>query len=47
MSQIYNNNTKRPKPKESQPRILAISSREFKDFPGNSVEGLGSRRDGC
>ena len=29
MSQIYNDNTKRPKPKENQLGILGISSREF------------------
>ena len=44
MSQIYNENTKRPKPKENQLRILEISSREFTHFAGNSAEGLGSRR---
>ena len=45
MSQTYNDNTKRPKPKENQLGILGISSREFTHFPGNSVEGLGSRRE--
>ena len=40
MSQIYNDNTKRPKPKENQLGILEISSREFKHFAGNSAEGL-------
>ena len=44
MSQIYNENTKRPKLKENQLRILEISSREFTHFAGNSAEGLGSRR---
>ena len=44
MSQIYNENTKRPKPKENQLGILGIPSREFMHFAGNSVEGLGSRR---
>ena len=36
MSQIYNDNTKRPKPKESQLGILGISSREFTHVAGNS-----------
>ena len=44
MSQIYNENTKRPKPKENQLGILGIPSREFMHFAGNSAEGLGSRR---
>ena len=44
MSQIYNDNTKRPKPKENQLGILGISSRGFTHFAGNSVEGLRSRR---
>ena len=44
MSQIYNDNTKRPKPKENQLGILGISSREFTHYVGNSAEGLGSRR---
>ena len=39
MSQIYNNNTKRPKLKENQLGILEIS--------GNSAEGLGFRRECC
>ena len=47
MSQIYNDNTKRPKLKENQPGILGISSREFTHFVGNSVEGLGPRRKCC
>ena len=47
MSQIYNDNTKRPKPKENQLGILGISSREFMHFTGNSAEGLGSRRERC
>ena len=34
MSQIYNDNTKRPKPKENQLGILGISSREFTHYPG-------------
>ena len=37
-SQIYNDNTKRPKPKEDQLRILGISSREFTNYVGNSAE---------
>ena len=47
MTQIYNDNAKRPKPKENQLGILRISSREFTHFAGNSEEGLGSRRDRC
>ena len=47
MSQIYNDNTKRPKPKENQLGILGISSRDFMHFAGNSAEGLGSRRGRC
>ena len=35
MSQIYNDNTKRPKPEENQLEILGISSREFMHFAGN------------
>ena len=45
MSEIYNDNTKWPKPKENQLGILGISSREFTHFAGNSAEGLGSRRE--
>ena len=37
MSQIYNDNTKRPKSKENQLGILGISSREFTHFAGNSA----------
>ena len=44
---IYNDNTKRPKPKENQLGILGISSREFTHYVGNSAEGLGSRRECC
>ena len=44
MSQLYNDNTKRPKPKENQ---LGISVGEFTHFAGNSAEGLGSRRERC
>ena len=44
MSQIYNDNTKRPKSKEYQLGILGISFREFTHFAGNSEEGLGPRR---
>ena len=47
MSQIYNDNTKRPKLKENQLGILGISSREFTHFAGNSAEGLGFRRERC
>ena len=47
MSQIYNDNTKRPKLEENQLGILGISSREFMHSTGNSVEGLGSRRERC
>ena len=48
MSQIYNDNTKRPKPKENhQPEILGISSTEFTHFAGNSTEGLASRKEHC
>ena len=43
MSQIYNDNTKRPKSKENQLGILGISSREFTHFAGNSAYGLGPR----
>ena len=46
-SQIYNGNTKRPKPKESQLGILGISSREFMHYVGNSAKALGSRRERC
>ena len=47
MSQIYNDNTKRPKPKENQLGILGISSREFTHYVGNSAEGLQSKRERC
>ena len=47
MSQIYNDNTKRPKPKENQLGILGISSKEFMHYVGNPAEGLGARRDRC
>ena len=47
MSQTYNDNPKRHKPKETQPGILEISAREFMHFAGNSAEGLGSRRKHC
>ena len=46
-SQIYNDNTKRPKPKENHLGILGISSREFTRYVGNSAGGLGSRRERC
>ena len=45
MNQRYNDNTKRPKPKENQLGILAISSRKFTHFAGNSAGGLGSGRE--
>ena len=47
MTQIYNDNTKRPKLKENHPGILGISSREFMHSAGNSAEGLVSRRERC
>ena len=47
MSQIYNDNTKRPKPQEIKLGILGISVVEFTHFAGNSAEGLGSRRERC
>ena len=47
MSQIYNDNTKRPKPKENQLVTLGISSREFMHSVGNLAEDLGSRRECC
>ena len=47
MSQIYNDNTKRPKSKENQLGILEVSSREFMHYVGNSAEGLWSRREHC
>ena len=45
MSQIYNDNTKRPKPKENQLGILGISSTEFIHSVGNSAEGLEFQRE--
>ena len=39
MTQIYNDNTRRPKPAENQLGIVGISSWEFTHFTGNSVEG--------
>ena len=47
MSQIYNDNTKRPKSKENQLGILGISSREFTHFAGNSAYDLGAKRERC
>ena len=47
MSQIYNDNTKRPKRKENQLGIIGIPSKEFMHFAGNLAEGLGSRREHC
>ena len=37
MSQIYNDNTKRTKPKENQLGILGSSSREFTHYVENSA----------
>ena len=45
MSQIYNDNTQRPKPKENG--ILGTSSREFRHSVGNSADGFGSRKEHC
>ena len=47
MSQIYNDNTKRPKPKENQLGVLAFSSREFLHSDANSAESLTSRIEHC
>ena len=47
MSQIYNDNTKRPKLKENRLGILGTSSREFTHFARNSAEGLVSRKECC
>ena len=47
MRQTYNDNTKRPKPKENQLGIVGISAREFTHFAGDSAEGLRSRRECC
>ena len=47
MSQIYNDNTKRPKVQGIQLGILRISAREFTEFAGSSAEGRGSRRERC
>ena len=47
MNHTYNDNTKRPKPKENQLGILGISSREFTHSVGNSAEGLCSGRERC
>ena len=47
MSQIYNYNTRRSKPKENQLGILGISSKEYMHFVGNSAEGLRSRKEHC
>ena len=44
MSWIYNDNTKRPNPKENQPGILEISTREFTHFAENSGKRPRSRR---
>ena len=47
MRQTYNDNTKKPRPKENQLGILGISSREFMHSVGNSAEGLRSGRERC
>ena len=47
MSQTYNDNTKRAKPKENQLGILGISSREFTHSVGNSAEVFRSGRERC
>ena len=47
MSQIYNDNTKKPKPKKNKLGIFGISSREFRHYVGNSAEGLQSKRERC
>ena len=47
MSPRYYDNIKWPKPKESQPGTLGISSREFAYFAENSAESLGSWRKRC
>ena len=44
---INNVNTKRPAPKENEPGILGISSREFTHYVQSSAEGLGSSRECC
>ena len=38
MSQIYNDNTKRPNPKKNWLGILGISSREFTRYIGPPVQ---------
>ena len=45
MSQTYDDNTKRPRPKENQLGILPISSRKFTHSVGNSARGLRSKRE--
>ena len=47
MSQIYNDNTKRSKPKQNKLWFLGISARGFTHFAENSAEGLRSRREHC
>ena len=47
ISQIYNENTKRPKRKENQLGTLGSSSREFTHYVGRSAEGIRSRRECC
>ena len=47
MSQTYNDNTKRTKPKENQLGILGTSSRQFTHSGGNSAEGLRPGRERC
>ena len=47
MSQIFNDNTNRPKSKENQLGISGISSRELMHFAGNSADDIGSKREHC
>ena len=47
MSQIYNDSTKRPNPKENQLEILGSLFREFMHFVRNSTGSLGFRRECC
>ena len=47
MNQRYNDNTKRPKPKENQLGILGISLREFTHSVGNLAEVFRSGRECC
>ena len=47
MSQIYNDNTKRPKPNKNQQGILGISSGEFRHFAADSASGSGESAAGA